>query len=223
MRHLALGLFAEGSSDIPFLRRIIYRSVEENGTQLTQQRLEVLERFVEGDKYVSDQRAERIFEAFGKHVEEGVINLLFIHADGNGDPKAALKDRVCPAMQLLKETYRAVSFGIVPVIPVRETEAWALADAEALRAELGWYGNLPDMASPESLPDPKEVLKLIREEATPTARRRSRRQSSYVGPISEGLGDRISLRKLRQLDSFKRFEADLKDALRALWNLPLLD
>jgi Domain of unknown function (DUF4276) len=221
MRYRALALFAEGNSDHPFLRRIIYRSVEDLGAQLSQQRLEVQERFVDGDKYSHERRAERVLEAFGKRIEQGAINLLFIHADGDSNPEVARTERVVPALNLIRQRYPVTNIGLVPVIPVRETEAWALADSDALKAEMGWHGELRRLTDvqlddPEALRDPKDALKSIRLGAAGTAHRRHRRQRE---PIPVGLGDRIDLNRLRRLQAFRRFESELRAALNGMWGI----
>lgn len=221
MRYLTLALFAEGPSDQGYLRRIIYRSVVEIGTRLSDQKLDVGERFIDGERYASVERAERIREAFEELTRQGAVNLLFIHSDGGADPYAAREERIAPAQRLL-EPLNPKGFRCVPVVPVRETEARALADLDALLAEFGWTGDIRSLAPefelsrPEALLDPKVVLTAF-QKRTAGSVRRGRRQR--VESIPAGLGDRASLQKLRTLSAFVEFEADVERALQGMWGI----
>jgi hypothetical protein len=221
MRYLSLALFAEGPSDRGFLSRIIYRSVVEIGTHLSGQQLDVGERFVEGNPWTRQDRAQRIREAFEELARQGAVNLLFIHTDGAGDPLGARATRVDPAIRLLAAA-NPDGFQCIAVIPVRETEAWALADPQALMDELGWTGDIQNLAvehdldRPEAIPDPKAALADFRRAAGGQGRRRNRFSGEA---IPSGLGDRVSLQKLRQLEAFGSFERETEQALRRMWGL----
>lgn len=223
MRYLALALFSEGPSDQGFLQRIIYRVVHEAAAHATQEAFEIQEQFVPGNRYAQKAlRADRIAAAFGELVVAGAINLVFIHTDGGADPIAAYDERVAPARQRLSCTSGQARFEVVGVVPVRETESWALADREALADELGWAGQLPSgldqlvPADPEGITDPKAVLARLRTEAARGGRRRRREALSAIPPT---LGERATLPALRRLTSFRRFEADTRAALARLWTV----
>ncbi len=221
MRYLALALFAEGPTDHGFLRRIIYRSVVEIGTRLSQQKLDVGERFVDGNRWTGADRTKRIEVAFAELVRQGAVNLLFIHADGAGDPDLARACSIDPAAAVLT-LLNPDGFRSVAVVPVRETEAWALADPDALMAELGWNGAVTtlvpglDLQRPEAILEPKTVLAACLSLATGRGRRGRRSRSD---PIPTGLGDRVALPRLRRLKAFVTFEADLENALRSMWGV----
>ena len=221
MRYLSLALFAEGPSDHGFLSRIIYRSVIEIGTRLSEQKLDVGERFIEGKRWTSNDRVQRIREAFEEYIRQGAINLLFIHADGAGAPRDARLRLVDPPINSLA-AINPNGFRCVAVIPVRETEAWALADPSALMTELGWNGQVQalagehDVSRPDALADPKSVLVDCQKNALGPGHRRRR---ATVKPIPSGLGDRVSLQLLRRLEAFVTFEAEVELALRSMWSL----
>ena len=132
--------------------------------------LEVQDAFVSGQEFKSEHRnrAERVFEAFGQFLNQGAIDLLFIHADGDNDPTRALAERIAPCITRIKKEQFARAFAIVPVIPVRMTEAWALADATALQSVLGTTRSPSDLGlsdhilrSLETLAEPKALLKEV--------------------------------------------------------------
>lgn len=219
MRYLALGLFAEGDSDHGFLRRIVYRSVHEIAMNFDHRPLEMPEDFVRGQHLGAPSRREdRVLESFRDAIEQSVVNLLFIHADSGNDRDAAWRERVKPACDLLHERYADLPFKCVPIIPVRETEAWALADPEALQAELGTaltvrqLGLPSDPAAIERIVDPKKVL----HKACNAVRTNPRRRRGNP-IIPAGLGDRVALAKLRRLSAFVEFERCVRQALDALW------
>jgi hypothetical protein len=83
-------------------------------------------------------------------------DILFIHRDAEGE---ALQTRQSEIEKLV----RPLPIRHVPVIPVRMTEAWMLADPAAIRKAAGNPNgdaplNLPDVRKLEQLPNPKSVL-----------------------------------------------------------------
>jgi hypothetical protein len=95
-------------------------------------------------------------------VEEYPCELLFAHrdADGAGRPKRLEEIAEWDAAAALPS---AIGVTLVPVVPVRETEAWLLVEETAIRrAALNPNGtaplNLPGPKRLERLADPKSVL-----------------------------------------------------------------
>lgn len=219
MRYLALALFAEGPSDLGFLQRVLLRAVHETASQLVREAFEVQETFVRNERYQKgDPRAKRIRDAYAALIASGAITILFIHADGGGDAVAARKERIDPAKELLAQTVAPdLPYGIVGVVPVRETEAWALADKDVLVSELGV--NRSELAllstNVEQIPDPKAALAELIEAR---ARRRSRRRQGQALPAA--LGERVRLERLRSVPAFKEFETELLETLKRVWRVP---
>lgn len=95
-------------------------------------------------------------------------------------------------------------------VPVRETEAWMLADEDAFRRafEIERAPELP--RDPEAELDPKKTLeKTIRDLGAPMRRRGA--QDYYAL-----LGAEVDPEALRRLPAFRRFEADLRAAIAQL-------
>ena len=69
----------------------------------------------------------------------GAFHILFIHADANGDADRARQERIEPAVRLIRQKEELTNTHNVAVVPVRETETWALADGDALRGSLRNY------------------------------------------------------------------------------------
>ena len=161
-------------------------------------------------------RAERVAAAASNAA--GAWNLLFVHADGAGDPAGARASAVEPACRAV-ESKQGARGRCVAVVPVRETEAWALADGEALRAAFGsvlddsGLGLLARPRDVESVADPKQVLRRALQAARPRSRRRRRiGLKEYLEPI----GERVDLECLRQVPAFSCCREDTRAALQRL-------
>jgi len=106
----------------------------------------------------------------------------------------------------------------VAVVPVRETEAWALADGDALRAVFGTVledaalGVPPHARLVETITDPKRAL----DSAYLLTRPSGRRARAGAAALLSALGQQVSLDRLRQVPSFARTEAGVLEALRHL-------
>lgn len=211
--YLGLALYAEGETDHRFLDVLLRRSVEE---LLSQRGLSVtigeMQRLMvpRGES----RRDERIVA--GARGIQGAFHLLFIHADGGGDREGASAERVEPGRRALEEELGTLNRRALGVVPVRETEAWALADGEALRAVLSTSKSDAELGLParraevETLADPKAAL----EHAVRLARGgRSRRRRRPPGAFLDRLAEAISPVCLRQLPAYWAFEGDLSRAL----------
>jgi Domain of unknown function (DUF4276) len=161
-----------------------------------------------------DGRAGRVLEAVREYADQ--IYILFIHSDGAGDRDEAVERNVRPAVERVAAELDWKDKRTVPIVPVRETEAWALADGDALwavfrtrktDAELGLPGKV---AAVESIADPKQTFETAYQIAT---KRRGRRKAS---DFLELLGENIRLDCLQAVPSFARFSEELRVALRDL-------
>jgi hypothetical protein len=83
-------------------------------------------------------------------------DVLFVHRDAEAQPSDSRREEIAAAL-------RGMSVRHIPVVPVRMTEAWLLADETAIRSAAGNPNgtenlNLPDVRRLEDLPDPKRSL-----------------------------------------------------------------
>lgn len=201
MLWMRVALVSEGASDDAFLPAVLQRSAEDVcpvGTQVD----DVLPvRAARGPASVAD-----MVRALAQH--RGGFGVIAVHHDGASDPRDVYRRWVVR----LHDLWLAAGFTepVVGVVPVRETEAWALADAEALRFLLGWSSSstlgLPERGVElEKLTDPKAALRALFE-------RQHRWNPQYLTRLSQ----LASLERLRELPSFRRWEDDLAGALQAL-------
>ena len=141
-------------------------------------------------------------------------DLLFVHRDAERDAPLLRTQQIDRARSSAGMTQR-----LIPVVPVRMTEAWLLVDEAAIRAAARRpQGNvalgLPPPAKIEGLPDPKEVLfTALRTASELTGRHLAKfhpevqrhRVADHMGPTS--------IERLRRLPSF----ADLEDRLQSVF------
>ena len=224
MRYLSLAPFAAGPTDHEFLDSILFRATHELASELSDSPVEIAENFVRGgsNSAKGGSRPDRLERAFGSALSSGAINVLFVHADGDGDEPSARSERFAPCAAKALSLVRDANLACVPVIPNRMTEAWALADTSALISALDTRKTAEQLnimlsaSAVEALTDPKEVLAQARANAVGLRKRRIPQRETR---IPANLAPRIDLRELRRLAAYRRFESDLATALRALWNL----
>ncbi len=143
-------------------------------------------------------------------------NLLFVHRDADArDPE--------PRYQEIADAVTGLGFRHVAVVPVQETEAWLLVEADAIRAACGRPSDtsplrLPSVGAIENTANPKEVLQRVvaRAQEKQTARRRIR-FSSVRHQLLEQLDPRG---EVTRLPSFQRLQRDLQSALDQLRRSP---
>jgi hypothetical protein len=128
------------------------------------------------------------------------ITLIFVHGDGGSNHSRAREESCAPSVDVINAEYENIA--AVAVVPVKEMEAWALADVAAVRAATG-INYQPSKPNPESILDPKrELNNLIVQTRSITSQ-----------SILLELGTKCDLKELKRLHSFRRFEAELADQL----------
>jgi hypothetical protein len=216
MQYLGLALYAEGPTDYYFLRPLLQRLCEDLCTRDAVGPVEVSE--VLALNHPQDlgetSRSQRILAA--AELSRGAWNLLFVHSDGAKDPRRARAEQVEPSLELLRDRCGHDGVGVA-VVPIRETEAWAIADGEAIRRVFGTRLmdrelGLPEGRAVEELADPKAVLNAAFKATQPSGRRRKQGASPYLNT----LGEQVSLACLRNLAAFATLEVELKVALNHL-------
>lgn len=155
MRYVQTGFVGEGATDAQFLAPVVRRLLEQH----------LLEN-ARSDVLIPDPVMIKPGESWGNAPDAVVkeladefsyLDLLFFHTDAAGDVARAYRERVQPV-----SSHTGVP--VIGVVPKREMEAWALADAAALCSVLGVDGGqveVPASFTPrqvESITDPKAEL-----------------------------------------------------------------
>ena len=218
MHYLGLALYAEGATDYYILRPLLLRLCEDICIHEASQPVEFGEEVIplnEPQALKDAAREQRIVAA--AKLAQGAWRIVFVHTDGEGDQVRVREQRAQPAIDLLHCECSEAGVGVA-VIPVRETEAWAIADGDAVREVFGTtltdvkLGLPRTAAAVESTLDPKAVLNAALEATNPSPRKRRQGAS----PMLNALGESVSLQRLRQLAGFQALEAELRQALRNL-------
>lgn len=216
MHYLGLAIYAEGAGDYLFLRPLLQRLCEDICIREAERAVEVSDVIpINHDESVSQAaRPTRVVNAAHQH--SGAWRLLFVHGDAGSCAIDARANLVQPSLDALQLQFPSCAG--VAVVPIRETEAWAICDGDALRqvfctslsdSSLG----LPAAARMvESNADPKQTLDNAFLATEPPPQRRRQGTGSYLNAI----GDAVSLLKLRALPGFRSMESELTDSLRAL-------
>ncbi len=208
MRYLSCLLVHEGNSDRWFLPPLLERAIRELWLDGARVDLQVSVAAVDADH----QRAEEIVEA----VQDEAFDVLLYHHDG---APSAIRERVLTSVQRHWQTHR--SEPLVPVLPMRETESWILADPEVVASVLGSSEFAANTGWPqrprevEGVLDPKVPLRRTIE----TARGRQRataNQQNFMKSYFEAFGDHVRLDRLREVPSFAAWWQDMSKTLEGL-------
>lgn len=204
-RYLSIALSPEGRSDpdllLPLLRRTVESACQEAKTEV-----EIADPFSLAPR--QQNRREAVLEEIGRISQQ--VEIVVAHVDGNGDPDEAVRRHVDPL--------RTVAENIVPLVPVRETEAWALCDGETLRrvfrvrADDAALGVPPQPVQVEAIADPKAAL----DRSAELGRNPSRRRGPGARPHFTQLGELLPIDVLERVPSYIAFKTSLADELRRM-------
>lgn len=210
MTYVAWAVLYEGETDASYLDVIIPRLMEDlvrGGTKLPTIPTTAAVRLRRAGPKEAAKEACAASDAF---------HFVFIHADAGGRNQAAgLAPRSTAYCEAMTELCGWPTCRCIVIAPRHETEAWALADGEAVTSALGYRGTPESIGLPgspaeaERLGDPKAVLQT----AVATVRRGRRTDPHQIFPA---IAQRQRLELLRQAPSFQVFEADLRRALDGL-------
>lgn len=220
---LVTALAVEGKTDERFLPIILQRKLEQIIAQYAVKTIDVMEPMIITSKQHVDNLEEKVVnlarEASGFH-----MLLIHIDADASSSDKA-LRERFDPGIQLVyQRKARGENFcqEIIPIIPVRMTEAWMLADAETLHQAIGTHVPVQSLGLPqnphqvESLADPKEALKQAINRALADRPRRRRNLYAELVSLHQSIAQAIPLEQLDKVPAFQALGNQLHEALRVL-------
>lgn len=217
-RQVFVGFTTEGSTDVRFLRKIIERSFEEIAYEC-QGDVEPVVWPLEVKK-TDLSFSEYALKAAQQGVEEIGMMILCIHSDADdATNQNVLDNKIAPARELIKAQSDDTTCKIlVPAIPVQMMESWMLADKDLLKNEIGTTKTDNELGinrSPESITDPKavieEAIRIARQEIT-----RRRRKELRISDLYLPVGQKVSIDKLKELPSYRRFQEDIRQAYREL-------
>ncbi len=209
MRYLGLALYAEGPTDYRFLSPLLRRLVEALCARLAEDIVEIGEicPLDTPPNCNETDRGTRIREA--ALAARGAFSVLFVHTDGAGDPARARTANVAPAAAEIADHFEKDEARVVAVVPVRETEAWALIDGDALRGAFGTKLDDAALGLPgksrgvETISDPKQALDQAFLRVVGKPRRKQKAANHF-----EAISLRVRLDLLHEVPAFRRLEED---------------
>lgn len=201
MRYITSALVSEGTSDDRFLPPLLTRVLHEICGSEFADSVEIADvlalRGRQGPSPVAG-----VIDLIDKNPHS--FNVVFFHRDQGANAARVTGEWLDP----LRAAWGDRAERLVMVVPVRETEAWLLADGYALRNALGvtWTDSrmgLPRTpAGVEDVEDPKKALNDI-------IRQVSRSRNDHW----EQLGELVSVRRLLEVPAFRATWNDLRDVL----------
>lgn len=141
-------------------------------------------------------------------------DILFVHRDSEGSSR---EHRLHEIREATPETFP--SSALVPIVPVRMTEAWLLIDERAIREAAGNPTgtiplNLPRIRRLESLPDPKKVLEDALLRASEKSGRKAHQIRRTLGQRKHRVAELMDdLDPLDDLPAFREFRQATQEAL----------
>ena len=216
-RSVSIGLFPEGPTDARFFFSVLRRLVVDLcGRAQVDVPEEVIDLSEEEVRQTGARREDRILQATRRNAAS--LSLVFVHADGAGAPERMRVEQCEPGIALIHQTFPE-RLRAIALVPIREMEAWALVDGDAIREVTGSrlgdaaLGLPSRVATVEAITDPKAKLQSVFALACPRSSRRSQeRHGAYLGL----LGEAVRLVRLRELEAFQRLEQDTRLALEHL-------
>ncbi|ROT32503.1 DUF4276 family protein [Micromonospora sp. HM5-17] len=208
MRYLTSALISEGVTDDQFLPRLLGRALTELCCTEFDDPVEVAD-----VQPLRDRKGPSGLPDVIRLVErnQASFSIIFFHHDQGTSIERVEDEWLRP----LRRAWGERPERLVTVVPVRETEAWLLADGEGLRRALGvrWTDTAMGLPSHpkdvERIEDPKQVLNQV-----------LARVSRSIGDHYGQLGELVSLDRLRLVPAYQKWWADTRKALTDLGYRP---
>lgn len=209
MYRLSIRAVVEGPTDKPFFDGLLQRALDQLCLSLVEPVVEVDVATWRPRVVVGQSRHEAVLgqvRAVFPHVD-----VVFLHVDGTSRPERELKKYFTPLEKLWRS--QAGLPVLLPLVPVREMEAWALADRHLLEQLVRRVWSPSEvfegerLGQVEQLSDPKRTLAEI---VALAPRGRQNREATDYLPL---LAERISLRALERVPSFAAWSRDTRAAL----------
>ena len=212
-----IGLATEGTTDIQFFESIVRRTFQEVALRECRPDIDIDIRRL-NTKKTGRSFVEYVKQASYNGVKDFGMMVLAIHADADRETyEGRRRYNIDPAQEELDKQGDDYCKILTPVIPVRMMEAWMLADKDLLKSEIGTTKSDNDLRinrDPESIADPKAVI----EEAIRIAQSDlpKRRQRLTISDLYAIIGDKIGLDRLSLLNSYQRFQEEVRNTYRTL-------
>lgn len=203
MKWVCPAFASEGPTDDRFLPNIINRAIVDLCASTFADSVEVADAVVVRDRGGPSPVDDAVAAL---QVNSGSYNMVIFHHDAGANRQRVERDGIQP----MRTAWAASGSQdpLVFVVPVRETEAWALADGDALRRVYGVSWNNARLGVPDNprdvrdIADPKLTLAAI-----------GKAVSGRVGNYHARLGELVSLDRLAAVEAFAEWRCDMAHVL----------
>jgi hypothetical protein len=207
--NLCFTLVGEGTSDRNLIP-ILEWAIREQGVDVVQGR------FARWD--LLPKKPTTIAEKIIAGLSLYECDLLFVHRDADRTDPCSRRKEIDDALNEAKAR-QPISVPFVPVIPIRETEAWLLIEEKAIRMAANHPNGKKDLQLPslkhiEKCPDPKKELERVLRAATEQSSPRRLKRFNIEAAKSRVVDLISDFKPLKQLSAFQSLESDLA-ALKA--------
>ena len=216
-KQLFIGLAVEGSTDMRFLKSVVWRTYLKIVYDQCEQDIDV-DVFELKPSKTGKSFPEFVVDASIEGMKYGIL-VLAVHSDSDKDTlQERMQDKFFPAQQALdRADGNVVCKTLVPIIPIRMVEAWMLADTSLLKDEMGTSLSNAELGihrAPESIANPKEIIETAISVAM--RHRTKKRRTLTIADLYGILGDEVSIESLSRLPSYRSFFDSAVDSLRTI-------
>ncbi|MGB0787930.1 MAG: hypothetical protein ACPGQR_00175 [Marinirhabdus sp.] len=216
IKQLIIGLACEGPTDYRFLTSIIKRTYENVVLEYTTN-VEILD--IQIIKIQKKSFIEYTYDAVIEGTNNFGMLVLCLHADADSaTDESTFQNKIIPAIKNIQNKKENICKIITPIVPVRMTEAWMLADGECFKEEIGSTNNtMSDLGitrRPESMADPKSTISNAISIAF--LDKPARRKKPEISELYLPIGQKCNLDKLEKLDSYVKFKKAVRVSLEKL-------
>ncbi len=207
MPQIVTAFWGEGSSDYRSLPILLERVIEKVVSEHGRGEYEICPPIQYAHNEIQGENIEEKYLALARKAS-GVHFIVVHHDAGSTSEDEVLTNSFTRGYEhVLNASGRRCQI-LIPMIPIREMEAWLLADSHTLDSILGQSQLSADDVplgprEVEGLPDPKQLLLQLVESAFPTRRKRLLEQRLYG--VSQAIALEMSLETLLLVPAFERF------------------
>lgn len=156
-------------------------------------------------------------DAFNQHC------ILFHRDSGNISWKDAYENHFASAVAVVNsDQENRYNRKLIPVIPVRETEAWMLVNKDLLKAKIETEMSDSDLSLTykvsriEDVGDPKSVIETAILKNNQRLTQKQRRYTVKIAELYDLVASEVPISDLEKLDAFKRMKESLIQTLESV-------
>lgn len=214
MTQLFIGLIAEGTTDYRFLIPVIEKTLINIAFDCKGQ-IDIDVKLIDCSK--GNSFTEYVLNASKKGNQELGITMLIVHTDADDlSADNAYDTKINPTKIVLEQQSDATHCkSLIPLIPIRETEAWMLADKFLFKKSIDTKKSDSELninGNPETFNNPKEKI----EYAIRIGRAdmpKKLQNNLKIADLYSYLGQAIQIEHLKPFISYKDFENNIREEL----------